>query len=197
MQHGQHLPGTVVHDYLAEYAKHWNIPDRIRFKSKVLDADKVNTERASGWRLTVQTLDREYTLFTEKLIVATGLTSQPQPMHINGEGSYHASIINTANIANQAPRVLDDPHTKRVTVFGGSKSAYDAVYMFASAGKNVDWVIRKSGHGPTWLVPSQIRLRLRVALTVLVSTRMSNTHIRLPIGLYWAESLVTRRILAW
>lgn len=38
---------------------------------------------------------------------------------------------------------------RQVTVLGGSKSAYDAVYMFASNGFAVHWVIRKSGYGPS------------------------------------------------
>jgi len=177
VKHGEHLPGKVVHDYLAEYAKHWNIDHRIRFESKVLDADKVEGEKRSGWQLTVQTPNRTYTLFTEKLIVATGLTSQPQPMHVKGQETFNAPIINVANLANDAPHVVQDFNAQHVIVFGGSKSAYDAVYMFASHGKDVDWVIRKSGHGPAW---------------------MAGTHIVIgPLGKFWLESLTTRRILAW
>lgn len=176
VKEGEHLPGHAVHDYLQEYAEHWNVAHCIRFESKVLDADKVENEKRNGWLLTVRTPRKEYKLFTTKLIVATGLTSQPQPMHVKGQEEYHAPIVNTSDLANNAPTVLQDPNVKRVTIFGGSKSAYDAVWMFASAGKQVDWVIRKSGHGPTW---------------------MSVTHVVLgPLGKFWAESLTTRRILA-
>ncbi|KAK5126317.1 hypothetical protein LTR85_010553 [Meristemomyces frigidus] len=177
VKHGEHLPGRAVHEYLVEYAQHWGIDHRVRFQSKVLDAEKVQDENLDGWHLTVQSPHTEYTLFTKKLIVATGLTSQPQSMHVRGEDSFNAAMLNMAELANRAPQVLADPATKRVTVLGGSKSAYDAVYMFASAGIEVDWVIRKSGHGPTW---------------------MSVTHIVLgPLGKFWAESLTSSRILAW
>lgn len=177
VKHGEHLPGLAVHEYLVEYSQHWDIDHRIEFRSKVLNAERVQDEKLDGWLLTVQTPDKEYALFTSKLIVTTGLTSQPQPMHMQGEGAFNADSVNTADLADKAPQVLEKPGTKRITILGGSKSAYDAVYMFASAGKEVDWVVRRSGHGPAW---------------------MSVTHIVLGLlGKFWAESLVTRRILAW
>ncbi|KAK3067680.1 hypothetical protein LTR53_015307, partial [Teratosphaeriaceae sp. CCFEE 6253] len=177
VQHGEHIPGTVVHDYLTEYAKHWDVFDRIRFESKALDAEKVEGDDSAGWRLTVSSPGGDYTLFTKKLIVATGLTSQPQAMHIKGEESFNAPLVTTARLAQEGAEISKDPTVQRVTIIGSGKSAYDAVYTYASAGKHVDWVIRKSGHGPAG---------------------MSVPHIVLgPLGKFWAESLVTRRIIAW
>ncbi|KAK5137622.1 hypothetical protein LTR08_007917 [Meristemomyces frigidus] len=177
VKQGEHIPGSVVHDYLVEYAKHWDIYERIRFESKTLDAEKVDDADHDGWRLTVSRPGGEYKLFTKKLIVATGLTSQPQAMHVKGQESYNAPMVNTARMANEGAEVLKDPDVKRVTIIGSGKSAYDAVYTYASAGKQVDWVIRKDGHGPTWI---------------------SVTHVVLgPLGKFWVEWLVTRRIIAW
>ena len=174
---GEHLPGEVVHDYLTEYAKHWNISDRIRFESKALDVEKIEDADFNGWRLTVATPGGDYKLFTRKLIVATGLTSQPQPMHIRGQESYNAPLVNTSKLASEGAEISKDPDLMRVTVFGSGKSAWDAVYTYANDGKQVDWVIRKNGHGPAWI---------------------SVTHIVLgPLGKFWVETLVTRRILAW
>jgi hypothetical protein len=38
---------------------------------------------------------------------------------------------------------------KSACVYGGSKSAWDVVYAYASKGVKVDWIVRESGHGPT------------------------------------------------
>ncbi|KAK5702297.1 hypothetical protein LTR17_022442 [Elasticomyces elasticus] len=175
VKEGEYLPGTVVHDYLAEYAKYWNIYERIRFETKALETNKV--EGGDGWHLTVSSPAGQYTLVAKKLIVATGLTSQPQALHVKGQDSYNASIVNTSQLATDGPALLKDPAVTRVTIVGTGKSAYDAVYTFANAGKQVDWVIRKDGHGPAW---------------------MSKSHIVLgPFGKFWVEHLVTRRFFAW
>ncbi|KAK4960228.1 hypothetical protein LTR10_003121 [Elasticomyces elasticus] len=175
VKEGEYLPGTVVHDYLAEYAKHWNIYDRIRFESKALQAEQLPD--GEGWHLSVSGPGGPYMLTTKKLIVATGLTSQPRALHVKGQESYEAPIVNTASLAQHGPELLKDPTVTRVTVIGTGKSAYDAIYNFASAGKQVDWIVRKNGHGPTW---------------------MSKSHIILgPLGKFWVEHLVTRRFFAW
>ena len=38
------------------------------------------------------------------------------------------------------------------------KSAYDVVYMFAAAGREVEWIVRKSGKGPAWVFPAYANL---------------------------------------
>ncbi|KAL6354018.1 hypothetical protein LRP88_12649 [Fusarium phalaenopsidis] len=45
---------------------------------------------------------------------------------------------------------------KSVTVFGGTKFAWDAVYAYIMAGVKVNWVIRSSGHGPCWMAPAYV-----------------------------------------
>ncbi|KAK3620992.1 hypothetical protein LTR22_025381, partial [Elasticomyces elasticus] len=83
VKEGEYLPGTVLPDYLAEYAKHWNIYERVRFKKKALETDKV--EDGNGWHLTVSSPAGQDTLVTKKLIVVTGLTSQPQALQVKGQ----------------------------------------------------------------------------------------------------------------
>ncbi|KAK5159333.1 hypothetical protein LTS14_002475 [Recurvomyces mirabilis] len=177
VKEGEYLPGPVLHQYITEYAKHFNVYDKIQFQSRATCASRVKGEKRRGWQISVQTPKGEYTIFTAKLIVATGLTSQPQKMYIRGQEVFNAPLTNTAKLATDGRKVKDDPNVRRVTVFGGGKSAYDAVYMFASAGKEVDWIIRKSGHGPTWMGLSNV---------VIGS-----------LGKFWVETLVTRRIIAW
>ncbi|KAH7002647.1 hypothetical protein EDB80DRAFT_765021 [Ilyonectria destructans] len=47
---------------------------------------------------------------------------------------------------------------KSVIVFGGIKFAWDAVYVYITAGVKVNWVIRSSGYGPCWMVPAYVML---------------------------------------
>ncbi|KAK3614435.1 hypothetical protein LTR56_027259 [Elasticomyces elasticus] len=166
VKEGEYLPGTVVHDYLAEYAKHWSIYNCIRFESKALHTEQL--PNGEGWHLTSH--DEEAHRGNWSHLTTSAI-------HVKGQESYNAPIVNTASLLKYGPELLGDPNVTQVTVIGTGKSAYDAIYTFASAGKQVDWVIRKDDHGPAW---------------------MSKSHIILgPLGKFWVEHLVTRRFFAW
>ncbi|KAJ2904869.1 FAD-dependent monooxygenase DEP4 [Zalerion maritima] len=45
---------------------------------------------------------------------------------------------------------------KKVTVLGGTKTGWDLVYAYATRGFEVEWVIRESGYGPTWMAPIRV-----------------------------------------
>ena len=66
---------------------------------------------------------------------------------------------------------------KAVSVIGGSKGAHDTVHLLASSGAHVNWIIRESGYGPTWMVPSFLQVG--------------------PFGRYWVEQLMAQRFLGW
>ncbi|KAK7550102.1 hypothetical protein IWX49DRAFT_151125 [Phyllosticta citricarpa] len=175
-----HIPGKVVHKYLCEYSDNFGLTGRIRFNSMALSAEKQDDGR---WKLHVVPTEtdvggREYELFCNKLIVATGLTSRPEAVHYKGEEDFNAPILNSAALATEGVRLTKETpeHDRQVTILGGSKSAYDSVYMFASNGFQVNWVIRKSGYGPTWMAPP---------------------HIKIPGGSLWTEMVPLTRILTW
>jgi cation diffusion facilitator CzcD-associated flavoprotein CzcO len=71
---GQPIPGTVVHKYLENYAKRFGVLGLIRFKSKVETAER---KEGDGWILTVSSGGQQKQIHTSKLVVATGLTSEP------------------------------------------------------------------------------------------------------------------------
>ncbi|GAB7353461.1 hypothetical protein MBLNU459_g3921t1 [Dothideomycetes sp. NU459] len=167
---GNHIPGAVVHNYLREYADNFNIFNLIRFNTKVKSAEKLDD---GSWKLEVDSLKTEdnpartYSVSTKKLIIATGLTSQPEAVHYKGEENFDAPVINSAALATEGVRMIEQTSSedRQITVLGGSKSAYDAVYMFASQGFKVNWVIRQSGYGATWMAPPHIQVgpkRVRV-----------------------------------
>lgn len=171
--YGEHLPGEAVHQYLVQHTEKFDLAKWVRFQTTALEAEKTD----QGWRLLANTSGRQYFIETEKLIVGTGLSSRPQKMRIKSEETYNAPFLHAGALAREAPSIAKDPEVERVTIYGGSKFAWDTVYTFASSGKEIDWVIRKSGHGPTW---------------------MANIFAKLPIiGEVQAERLVTTRFMSW
>lgn len=85
--------------------------------------------------------------------MSTGITHNPHEPGIAGREQFDAPIIHSAALGLEQGRLLDDPGIKTVAVLGGGKSAYDAVYLAASAGRTVLWLMRRSGRGPSWVFP--------------------------------------------
>lgn len=159
VQREEHIPGEAVFDYFKQYAEKHDLTRRIWSLSKIRSAEKTET----GWRLSVidghlPVANQFETVTCSKLIVATGLTSDPAPINIRGHENFEAPVINFAHFRQEAPRLLANPSAQHIAVYGGSKAAYDAVYMLASNGKRVLWIIRASGHGPTFMAPGHIYL---------------------------------------
>jgi cation diffusion facilitator CzcD-associated flavoprotein CzcO len=91
-------------------------------------------------------------LHTKKLIIATGIASQPHVPQFLGSHHFDAPIIHSSRFGRQQGRILNEK-IKAIAVLGGGKSAYDAVHLAASQGVKVEWIIRRSGKGPTWIMP--------------------------------------------
>ncbi|PQE33598.1 flavin-binding monooxygenase protein [Rutstroemia sp. NJR-2017a WRK4] len=150
VQPREYIPGTTVYKYLTDYAKHFNIYDKVRYETRVLSAKHVD---AGGWILTVSKEvqgngSEASTIFASKLIVATGHTAEEFVPNLPGREKFSAPFFHMKYL----PKMQDTFKTaKSVCVFGGAKSAYDAAYTYASRGIHVDWVIRESGHGPGWM----------------------------------------------
>lgn len=172
---GQHIPGRVCHEYLTKYAEQFGIAEKIRYTSRVISAEHNNS---GGWLLRVCKIDGlegheakdliEYQVMARKLVVATGLTSEPFRPRFDGEDIFGGNVFHIKDF----PKFADTLETaKRVTIFGGTKSGWDAVYAYATRGVPVNWVIRSSGHGPSWMAPPYVT-PLRKWLEKLVMTRL-------------------------
>ncbi|KAK1775968.1 hypothetical protein QBC45DRAFT_420875 [Copromyces sp. CBS 386.78] len=105
------------------------------------------------------------------MVLATGLTSEAFLPDFKGQEEFGAPLFHGKELKKYEGTLVS---AKVVTVLGGTKSAWDAVYAYASKGVKVDWVIRESGHGPAWMTPSFV------------------TPFKL-----WLEALVHTRILTW
>lgn len=189
VKHPEHIPGEVIHEYLRRYAEKSDLVTRTELGTKVTVAEKVK----QGWKLRLETVLTKpehkgkgtndtvrlpvlRTITCSKLIVATGLTSSPQPISIKGSEVFGAPIENFGNYACQAQVICDDNSIGDVTVYGGGKASYDIVYLMATHGKRVNWIIRASGHGPTYMAPA---------------------HIYIGPFRCWLEKLTTLRALTW
>ncbi|TFK50949.1 FAD/NAD(P)-binding domain-containing protein [Heliocybe sulcata] len=167
---GEHMTGPVVHGYFHRFAEQFDLYRHLRFRTKV-----ASVEHVEGGKWIVTALQKgesgekkSQTILTDKLAVASGLTSQPLEQDYRGSTDFDAPLFHVKDLPVHQDDVLRT--AKRVAVVGGSKFACDAVYAFASAGVSVDWILRKSGHGPHWMSPPYVT-RLKLRTEELVTTR--------------------------
>lgn len=166
---GQHIPGHVIQKYMEAYVQCFGFSDCIRLEHHVESARHTS---GGTWQLTVSHGADTTTIDTKKMIVATGITSQAYLPTFKGEESFGAPLFHCRDLLQHQGAVLQSG--ERATVFGGTKSAWDAAYACATAGMKVDWIIRESGHGPVWMAPPYV-------------TPLKK----------WLEKLVTTRLLTW
>lgn len=166
---GQHIPGLVIQKYMEAYVQYFSFSDCVRLEHHVESARHTSD---GTWQLTVSHGADTTTIDTKKMIVATGITSQAYLPTFKGQESFDAPLFHCRDLLQHQGAVLRSG--ERATVFGGTKSAWDAAYACATAGMKVDWIIRESGHGPVWMAPPYV-------------TPLKK----------WLEKLVTTRLLTW
>lgn len=133
---GEFIPGSVIHRYLCDYAATFGVAPHVRGGTKAVSAE---LRADGGWALTLEAGGKTSKLVARQLIVATGLTSQPFLPHFAGEDTFGKPIFHGRDFLQNAG-TLETANT--VTVFGGTKSAWDMAYAYASKGIQVEWVIR-------------------------------------------------------
>ena len=74
VQAGEHIPGHVLHRYLTDFAKKFGIYSQTKFNTKV---ESLQPTSDGGWLLNTTSNGTADKFETKKIIVATGLTSQP------------------------------------------------------------------------------------------------------------------------
>ena len=169
VKHGAHILGDEVHQYLKRYAEEFDIFRHVRFNSKVSTAKHLPGGR--GWLLSITTGEKRSQIVTQRLIVATGLTSDAFVPHVSGSDVKGAPpIVHVKDFQDRSVELFKT--VKHATVLGGTKSAWDVSYAFASAGIPVDWVIRESGHGPVWMSPAFVDKERNMLMERLVHTRL-------------------------
>lgn len=163
---GQHIPAAILHRYLTDFAKKFGVFERTLFETKV---NSVEATANDEWILDVTSKSTtSQTIRTRRLIVATGLTSQPNMPSYPGEETFKPPFFHAKEFCNRADTVGT---CKRATVVGAGKSAFDVAYAFATDGKaQVDLIIRPTGQGPVWICPPYVT-PLKRKMEELLSTR--------------------------
>ncbi|KAF2133690.1 FAD/NAD(P)-binding domain-containing protein [Dothidotthia symphoricarpi CBS 119687] len=164
---GEHIPGTVLHEYLTAYAERFGVYERIRFNTCVESVEE--KVEVGGWILNITdtTTNEKAMINAKRLVVATGLTSEPHVPTFVGQGDFASPIFHSKDFALHAGTLKT---ARSVAVLGGAKSAWDAAYAYATAGIPVDMIIRNSGRGPVWMAPAYVT-PLKKWLEKLVHTR--------------------------
>lgn len=172
---GQHIPGAVVHQYLKAFAAEFGLTSKLRFQTKVVAAELQDN---GDWVLNVSTVSSSddissstctpSVLRTRKLVVATGLTSEPYMPEFPGRPSFNGHLLHSINLKERAK---DIEASREVVVVGANKSAWDTCFSAATAGAHVTMVIRPSGGGPSWVWPVTFT-PLNLSIQRLATTRL-------------------------
>ncbi|KAK3647044.1 hypothetical protein LTR56_008210 [Elasticomyces elasticus] len=145
----EHIPASVVNRYLKAYAAKFCIADFVRLQTKVSVAEHQDTAEG-GWILTVVNAKQEESkLYARRLILATGRTSDPFLPHFAGQETFGGRLFHGKQFLENRDTLRT---AKAVTIFGASKTAWDAVYAYATAGVKVNWIIRHTRF-LTWFSP--------------------------------------------
>ncbi|KAL1853218.1 hypothetical protein Daus18300_011866 [Diaporthe australafricana] len=128
LEEGQHIPGHIIHEYLSRYAEKFEIASKIRLEHKVISAEH---QDQGGWKVTAVAGGQTIKLTAARLVVSTGLSSEEFLPKFDGEESFASPIFHVKHLPKHA-NTLDT--AKSATVLGGTKSAWDAVYAYASKG---------------------------------------------------------------
>lgn len=140
------LPSDKVYDYMHAYADRFGLLEHLRLQTKVSRVFR----NSDGKAWDVEIADTNERLTCDKLIISSGLHSNPKWPDVSTE-NFKGLIIHSKDIGLQFGNLTSEK-IKRVTVYGGCKSAVDIILLCVNAGKKVDWVIRETGNGAATIV---------------------------------------------
>ncbi|KAE9964327.1 hypothetical protein EG328_010606 [Venturia inaequalis] len=180
--------------YLEEYIDSHSYAGRTLRERVTFNATVKSLEKIAGlWTIKYTIASKEDSaLLSRKVIVSTGSTSIPNMPTLAGSSTFKGPIVHTLNFARS--KILQNDSIKTITVIGGGKSAADMVYQSVKAGKQVSWIIRKSGKGPGGFVAGKSPLGSYRNITELAVTRIFSAVV-IPSGLgpdTWLSSFLFR-----
>ncbi|PTB62781.1 hypothetical protein BBK36DRAFT_1128308 [Trichoderma citrinoviride] len=152
------LPGIKVHEYLHEYARKFHLLERCKFSCRVTHIRRSPSEK--GWTVETQTTSPHgkpvsESLDCDKLIVATGNFNNPKYPDVKSS-EFSGLVLHTKDIGQQHEALLGKD-VETVAIYGGGKSAIDAVNLCIEAGKKVHWIISDKGNGPNMLFNTRLK----------------------------------------
>ena len=175
------LSREALHAYVYEYAKHFDLLRRTLLKTKVVRAMNHDGAATKAWTLEITSVDStagqgERYINCSKLIFATGQASQPWLPSFPDMEACGRPVIHSTGLGGACQALISDVSVAHVTIVGGSKSAHNALYIFAMAGKRVTWLIRRTGRG---------------------AMPMANAYSQVGPWKIWLEGLLMTHSLSW
>ncbi|KAK3173878.1 hypothetical protein Dsin_032563 [Dipteronia sinensis] len=166
---GQHIPGTAVYDYLNGFAEAFGLMPFMQLQQRVESAELLPD---GTWSLRIVAVSggtsfEPRVLICRRLVVATGLTSQPSMPTFAGQNTFHRPLFHAKELRLKT-HIIEN--SRKIAVLGGNKSAWDACYHAAKNGVHVHMVIRPSGGGPSFVWPAFFS-PFRVSIQRLATTR--------------------------
>ncbi|KAK5054692.1 hypothetical protein LTR84_001584 [Exophiala bonariae] len=163
---GEHIPGAKLHQYLQQFSTKFDLTRRTKVNAAVEEVERLLNDK---WKITIKLQDKgTEQVIADKLVLATGLTNHPFVPTFPGQEDFQAPLFHVKYLKDEADKLIQS--SKNVVILGGSKSAYDAAYAFATQGLTVDWIIRESGHGTNYMSPPYVT-PLKKRLEGLVGVR--------------------------
>lgn len=163
LKSGQHIPGHVVHRYLCDFCNAFGLTQLIRLRTKV---DSAKLLPSGDWEVSVSSVkdpntrsmkpedEQHKVILASRLVLATGLTSQPFMPPLPGSEIFKGHIFHAKDFKSRAK---DLAGVDTVVVIGGNKSAWDVCYSASARfGAKAHMVMRRSGGGPSPCWPAKM-----------------------------------------
>jgi hypothetical protein len=189
VREGEHVPAEKVVPYLRGLIEEGGVGECVRINTRVEVVERVDdggwkvfcTEKGGESESEGTTTENRYIIHTAKLVLATGLASQPSMQRIPTAPDFLPLVIHSYDF----PRAFNDmvKPSSRTLVVGGGKSAWDVAYACATQpNATVTMLIRPDGNGPIYMAPTHVT-PLGLWLEKLVFTRFFGFMSPCP----WAE----------
>ncbi|KAI1423791.1 FAD/NAD(P)-binding domain-containing protein [Xylaria sp. FL1777] len=177
---GQHILGSVVHEYFTDFARHFGLDKLFRPQTRVETA----LLREDGtWELDYQHVcddgPQAGKLTCDKLVISTGLTSEARMPTFPGSSDFLGPLFHAKDLYG---RSQDLRGCQEVVVIGGNKSAWDVCYSVATTGGRAHMIIRRSGGGPSRVWRPIYLFGMKLTLARLSSTRLFSWFDPSPFG---------------
>jgi glycine/D-amino acid oxidase-like deaminating enzyme len=138
--------GEQVQRYLADYAAHFGVDERLRLNTEVLQA----VPDAGGWLLTVRGPAGETTERFDHLVVANGVFSEPFVPEFDGAADFRAAGGDLRPAAGFGD--VEDARDKHVVVVGYGKTACDIAQEASGVAAHTAVIARQL----LWKVPRKV-----------------------------------------
>lgn len=140
-------PGPLFRKYLEDYANHFGVLPRIRFKATVVRLEERGNQKP-GWTVTYTDGNALCKEDFDLVVVSVGLySSVPNMPLFPGQDGFHGQVMHISGLKRG-----EQLEGKRVAVFGYGKSATDAALESAAAAAETTIIFREAH----WPVPPKL-----------------------------------------